>query len=1233
MKSSGHSLAFLQDKKKLRRSLQVSAFLALSSVTASHAATYAFEGGGTTTTPTSGNFSGTGFSPTLGTSGGSPVSTFSDTVTFAGGTAYNATDDFGATINANVLTFSNSAAVQLLRGSSMATGANSFTLGGTAPTINLNNSALVTNNLDLDLGATVAIAGTGSMTMSGTISDGGSGYGFTMGSTGTLTLGGAASYSGVTTLNSGTLATGASNVLSASSAVVFSTSAPAILSLGSTTQTASSISASTYVSGAEIVGNSYTASSLTVGSDNTSTTFADTISHTTIVKNGTGTLTIGGTGDNSSTAFIVNAGTLILDKASTSGAHAEGSGLTINGGTVQLATGGGGYELYVSAPLVVNGGTLDFNGQSDSTGYLSSTSTGGTVTNTSTSASTLTIGTVTTAVTYSGNITDNGTNGGSLALVKIGTGVQTFSGTNTYTGGTTVSAGTLELGAFASLPNSGAGTSVAAGATLAAAVGGTSTITSANIAALGANATFASGGLLGVDTTGGNFTVSDNLSGGFGLAKLGTNTLTLSGANTYSGGTTVSNGTLVASGVGALPSGGAVTISAGTLVASGPVGTLPTNSAVSIAGSLAGSASPTILSIRSDASGTISQGNNIAITSTSNGTSSGPTIDVRNNGGTTTGSVVAFGALSDGAAGTEYKGEINFTGANGYTESFTSLSLPGIGTSTFLLNPTTTSVSIGSVTNPATATGSDTLNLGGTSANNIITGAISDSATAGETTTVATENTGTWTLAGANTYTNNTIFGDGTMILTGSINAAAGSGTPNVLYGQGGSFVYSPAAGSGTTQYFKSFTLSDSTSSISNTVAGSTLVLGAISRSNNADVSFANITGAITTTTANVNGIIGAYATTGTGSNTTYATGAGTVAAYTGATAAANAAALGTTATTNYNLAAGGTAPSAASAYTIRYTGGTDTLTSTSSLTASGVMNAGGGTLTIGGGTVIPGAVGSTSAHELNVVTPNGNVTISSNITNYSTTASTFTAGGPGAVTLTGSNSYTGTTYVDSGALLLNTAASGTGAVAVYTNGTLLGNGIAPGGTTTIYANGTLAPGASVAANGTSAASPGILTLGALTLTNVGNGTLGSNVNILLSQNNSTAGAGAGTAYSQIITSGVSGTGALTLAGNLILTIGTPLTIGDKFFILLNSSTGTTSGSFANIGATGSSFTQGGDTFTINYADNGDSGSAANDVSLTVTGVPEPSTYAGGLVALCFTIWGVIRRRSSRAVA
>ena len=95
---------------------------------------------------------------------------------------------------------------------------------------------------------------------------------------------------------------------------------------------------------------------------------------------------------------------------------------------------------------------------------------------------------------------------------------------------------------------------VASGATAAFSVGGTGEFTSGNLDALVAlgNSTngFRNGSRIGLDTTSGNFSydsVIANPNGGsnvLGLTKLGSNTLTLTGANTYTGNTTITSGTL-----------------------------------------------------------------------------------------------------------------------------------------------------------------------------------------------------------------------------------------------------------------------------------------------------------------------------------------------------------------------------------------------------------------------------------------------------------------------------------------------------------------------------------------------------------------------------------------------------------------------------------------------------------------------------------------------------------------
>lgn len=145
-------------------------------------------------------------------------------------------------------------------------------------------------------------------------------------------------------------------------------------------------------------------------------------------------------------------------------------------------------------------------------------------------------------LTVYGNISESG----SRTLTKVGSGILTLAGVNGYTGATTVSAGTLT---FANTGAKAAGTvTAAAGATIGLGVGGSGYYSSANVDALFANTlsgfsmNAASG--VGIDTTAGNFTHASNITGSRSLTKLGANTLTLSGANTYSGGTRVNDGTL-----------------------------------------------------------------------------------------------------------------------------------------------------------------------------------------------------------------------------------------------------------------------------------------------------------------------------------------------------------------------------------------------------------------------------------------------------------------------------------------------------------------------------------------------------------------------------------------------------------------------------------------------------------------------------------------------------------------
>ncbi len=154
-------------------------------------------------------------------------------------------------------------------------------------------------------------------------------------------------------------------------------------------------------------------------------------------------------------------------------------------------------------------------------------------------------------------------------ITKSGAGTQIFSGANTYNGATTISAGTLDFAKQAALYNGTASSwttsniSVASSAVLAVGVGAsasgyfdaTAIDTLRDASHLGASTAtvgFKTGAIFGFDTTNataGTFTYSSNIgdlgtSATNGLAKLGSGSLVLSGANTYTGTTTVTSGTL-----------------------------------------------------------------------------------------------------------------------------------------------------------------------------------------------------------------------------------------------------------------------------------------------------------------------------------------------------------------------------------------------------------------------------------------------------------------------------------------------------------------------------------------------------------------------------------------------------------------------------------------------------------------------------------------------------------------
>ncbi len=154
------------------------------------------------------------------------------------------------------------------------------------------------------------------------------------------------------------------------------------------------------------------------------------------------TLTISGNIANTNGALTkAGSGSLIL-----SGNNLFTGGINVNAGSL-VAGSTGAFNSSVANAVSVNGGTLSINGFNTTIGALSGTS--GTVNNGNTGAAILTVNT-SSVTDFAGNMTD-GIIGGSLALVKNGTGTISLSGVNNYTGITTLAAGTVTINSAAGL--------------------------------------------------------------------------------------------------------------------------------------------------------------------------------------------------------------------------------------------------------------------------------------------------------------------------------------------------------------------------------------------------------------------------------------------------------------------------------------------------------------------------------------------------------------------------------------------------------------------------------------------------------------------------------------------------------------------------------------------------------------------------------------------------------------
>lgn len=220
-------------------------------------------------------------------------------------------------------------------------------------------------------------------------------------------------------------------------------------------------------------------------------------------------------------------------------------------------------------------------------------------------------------------------------------------------------------------------------------------------------------------------------------------------------------------------------------------------------------------------------------------------------------------------------------------------------------------------------------------------------------------------------------------------------------------------------------TLKPAVGQLWNIAAGRTLTLenGLFTRGTGSTLNIQGAGGVVTTNILNdpISGLIGTWATIGTGTTARFAMvgGSNTIVAYTGGTAAGTAAAVtDTTGLINYDVAAIGAIGAGASFHTLRYTGATGTISG--NFTGNGILNSGTGALTFSGNIAI--------GNSRELVLTNGDsssardLLFSGIISDSSSGVAGLTKAGLGAITLSGANTYNGVTQISRGKIILTSS-------------------------------------------------------------------------------------------------------------------------------------------------------------------------------------------------------------------
>ncbi|SEE58064.1 autotransporter-associated beta strand repeat-containing protein [Rhizobiales bacterium GAS188] len=729
------------------------------------------------------------------------------------------------------------------------------------------------------------------------------------------------------------------------------------------------------------------------------------------VANGVAINTTGGTVNANGNTLTLSG--MIADGGGPGALTIAGTGTTILGGTNTYSGGtklsGGNLSIGADANLGAATGAFTFNG-------------GGTLFSTASFASArgFSLATSGTFAPASGtSLTLSGAIGGPAGLIMAGQGTLILSGTNSYQGGTTVVHGALSVGTDANLGDAAGNISFAGSSNSDGYLEATSSFTSARGVAVG-SAQFAN-----FNTDPGATLTLNGVVGGAGtLTKSGSGTLLLNAANTYGGGAQIGAGALALGNSGAL-GGGAVSISSGATLRAGADGLAVAN-AVTLGG--AGSA----------------------------------TIDTQGNNFTLNGGIGGTGGLAKTGSGTLLVNNTNsYSGATDVQAGTLSVNGSLTQTSSVAVESGATLKGTGTITNgvtiangatlapgnsPGTITvGSLTLNSGSILAYELGTANI-----VGGGTNDLTNVTGNLTLAGTLNVRDAGSFGLGAYRLINYGGALSDSGLSigslpgsdagliqTTIPGQVNLVVTSPGV---LVQYFDGATtngdgvIHGGTGPWDNVTTNWTAPNGAINASWQGGFGiFAGAAGTVTVaqpvTYKGLQFSTDGYQVAATGSGTLSPTGMAPIRVDQGVTATISAPIIGTGGIvktdpgrlilSGANTYAGGTVLSAG---TLQI--GVDSRVKSGNILSSAI---GTGTLTLDGGTLQAGGnYGLANAVKINATggTIDANaqsLTLSGNIADGSGAGSlTITSGGgPGSVTFSGTNSYSGATTIALGATLI----------------------------------------------------------------------------------------------------------------------------------------------------------------------------------------------------------------------